>query len=101
MRANLPGTAGKLAKYPLIRPSCLLDVLFSLKKLVGFLSFKKEGDLITALYLTEASVELGELLLSCLGPCIAKPQGGGMVSLFFQQQKEVLFNELELTSLLI
>lgn len=43
----------------------------------------------------------GNAALSSLGLCITKPQGGGMVSLFFRQQKEVLFNELELTSLLI
>lgn len=44
----------------------------------------------------------GKAALSSLGLCITKPQGGGMVSLFFlKQQKEVLFNELELTSLLI
>lgn len=47
--------------------------------------------------------EMVTAILSSLGICTAKPQGGGMVSLFplNNNKKEILFNELELTSLLI
>jgi len=54
-------------------------------------------------YLTVACLKWEQLILSSLGICMAKPQGGGMVSLFplNNNKKEILFNELELTSLLI
>lgn len=51
IRANLPGTVGKLPENPLKWPSCLSDVLCSLKELVSCLRFRKKGDLVIMLYL--------------------------------------------------